>query len=209
MANFKPEIGVKGLYSVKEPFNTKLLTGVLYEPVSVRTISDLVSDGVDPFTEIYAPMSISQDDYVKDVAAGVLIVAFRADSGNIVRVPNTYITGQPDIGGVPYRTLMLAIQLAPIPDSLDLTVIQNQISDLVFDTLGVRSPVIPIVASPPTVLSQAEHDATEAARKHNIATTQTDYAKYLDMKKQRDDALTQLQLRDDYIVANLPPAPSP
>ncbi len=203
MANFTPTMNVKGLYTTKEPFNTVLLSGVLYEPIGIRSISDIVAGGVDPFETIYHPKGISREVYEKDLQDGVLIVSFQAGSGVPVYVPNSYITGQPDIGGVPYRTMMLAVQLAPVPDSLDLTLLQQRVADLVFDTLGVRGVVTPIVASPPSVLSQTEHDATEAARQHNIASQQTDLAKYLETKRLLDEARTQIQLRDDYITENI------
>lgn len=199
---YTPEINLKGIYLLKEPFNTAMLVNVPYTPVSVRSIPDLLSEGLDPFELYYNPAGLTKEVYDADVVAGVLIVSFRADDGNFVRVPNTYVTGQPNIGGVPYRTLLLGVPLAPLPDSYDLTFLLNRISDLVFDTIGVRASVIPVVASPPSVMSQSEHEATEAARKANISATKTDLAKYIETKKQLDDAVVQIQLRDDYITAN-------
>lgn len=204
MANFIPTINVKGIYTLKEPFNTSLLAGVLYTPVSLRSVASIVADGKDPYELFYHPKGISQDDYQKDVQDGVLIVTFRADDGNFVDVPSSFITGQPIIGGVVYRSMMFAVPLSPLPDTLDLTFIQQRISDVVFDTLGIRVDVKPVVASPPTVLTQDEHAATEAARKLNITTNQTDLAKYLQAAKERDDALEQVRLRDEWILRNKP-----
>ena len=207
MANFTPQLGVKGLYTCKEPFNQKLLPNVLYTPVALKTFSSIIADGVDPFTEYYNPLEISKEVYTQDVQDGAVIISFQSGTGNIIAIPSSYVTGQPDMGGVPYRTMMLVAQLAPIPDSYDLTFLQQRIQDTVFDTLGVVGTVTPVVASDPTVLSQTEHDAIDAARQIVIANNKTDYAKYLDAMKQLTDARAQIALLNQYIIDH--PAASP
>ena len=200
MANFTPQLGVKGLYTCKEPFNQKLLANVLYTPVALRTFSDVIASGLDPFTEYYNPLEISKADYLKDVQAGVVIISFQSGSGPIIPIPSSYVTGQPDMGGVPYRTMMLVVQLQPVPDTYDLSFLQQRVQDTVFDTLGVNGTVTPVVASAPTVLSQAEHDSIDAARQVVIANNKTDYAKYLDAMRQLTDARNQIALLNQYII---------
>lgn len=200
MDNFIPKMGAKGLYVCKEPFNLVLLPSVLYEPVSIRSLADIISDGVDPFTEYYLPRGLTKVDYDKDAAADVFIVSFRTESGVFARVPTSYITGQPDIGGVPYRTMMLAVNLAPIPDTYDLTFLQQRMRDLVFDTLGVQGTATPLIVSAPTVITQTEHDALEAARQVVIANNKTDYAKYLAAMAELTEARERITMLEQYIV---------
>ncbi len=206
MANFTPQLGVMGIYSCREPFNQKLLANVLYTPVALRTFTDIIASGVDPFTEYYNPQGISKEDYTKDVQDGVVIISFQSGNGTIIPIPSSYVTGQPNMGGVPYRTMMLVALLAPIPDTYDLSFLQQRIQDTVFDTLGVTGTVTPVVASDPTVLSQAEHDSIDAARQVVIANNKTDYAKYLDAMRQLADARAQLALLNQYIIDH-PAAP--
>ena len=205
MANFTPQLGAKGLYTLMEPFQHKLLSGVLYEPIAIRSIADIVSDGGDPYTDYYLPGQISQEKYQEDVNNNVLIVTFQADQGNVARIPTSYISGQPDVGGVPYRTMLLAAYLAPIPDSLDLSFLETRMGDLVFDTLGIRAEIRAVVASPPSILTQVEHEAIEAARQVVIANNETDYAKYLRAQRELDEARTRIEQLESYILN--PPAP--
>ena len=204
MANFIPKMGSKGLYTCKEPFNYALLNGVLYQPVAIRSFADIIASGVDPYKEYYLPQQISKESYNADVLAGVFIVSLRTDSGVTAYIPTSYIVGQPDIGGVPYRTMILGISLAPIPESLDLTLLQTRVSDLVFDSLGVRARVDAVVASAASVVSQAEHDAIEATRAVVIANNKTDYAKYLVAMNELAEARLKISMLEKFITDNQP-----
>jgi hypothetical protein len=199
---FTPALGVKGRYALIEPFNNDLLPNVLYNCESVRSLAEIAADGTDPYTKYYQPKELTREQYQKDVDAGVQIVTFRADSGNWASVPSSYISGAPNSGGVPYRTMMMVAYLAPIPDSLDLSFLQTKMGDLVFDTLGVRANIVPVVTSPPTVLDYTEHDAIEASRQQVIAANQTDYAKYLSAANQLQAAQQQIAILEDYIAKN-------
>lgn len=205
MANFTPQIGAKGLYTLNEPFNNDLLNGVLYEPVSIRSFADIVAGGEDPFTKHYLPKGLSKEQYQEDANNGVMIVSFRADQGTWAHVPTSYISGQPDVGGVPYRTMLMAAYLAPIPDNMNLTFLEQRMSDLVFDTLGIRGTIISAVASAPSIITQVEHEALTAARDVIIANNETDYAKYLRAAKELAQARTRIAQLEEYILT--PPAP--
>lgn len=199
---FTPTMGVKGRYTLIEPFNNDLLPNVLYNCESLRSFSEIIANGEDPYTAYYQPKGLTQDQYQKDVDAGVVLVTFRADSGNWAKVPSSYISGAPNSGGVPYRTMMMVAYLAPIPDTLDLSFLQTKMGDLVFDTLGVRANIVPVVTSPPTVLDYSEHESIEASRQQVIAANQTDYAKLLSTQQQLAAAQQQIALLEDYIARN-------
>lgn len=200
-----PTIGAKGLYTLRAPFDTMLLNGVLYEPVEIRSLDAIIAAGLDPYTEYYEPKELTKEQYQADYEKGTYIISFRADSGNWAHVPSTYIDGSPDIGGVPYRSMLLVAYLAPVPDSLDLTFLQNRMKDLVFDTLGVQAEIRPVIASPSSIISQTEHDALESARAAVIANNKTDYAKYLQAKAELDAARAKIAILEQYIVDNAPP----
>lgn len=207
MSNFIPTIGVSGLYSLLAPFTTDLLPEVAYTCIAVRRLSDIVAVGGEPFTDYYEPKSISEEDYAADVAAGVCIVSLQASDENIVYVPSSYITGLPNIGGVPYTTLALGIKLGPLPDSLNLSLLKNKLSDVVFEYIGITPEIETIAISLPTLLDRVDAATLEAARTAAITAIKTDYTKYLEEKALRESAILKIAALEEYIRDNLPPAP--
>lgn len=205
MANNVPQIGMTGLYKLKEPFDKLLLANVAYRCVAVRKLEDIVAAGGDPKELYYTNNSLSDTVYNTDLAAGVCIVSLQAGSGSWVYVPSSYIESMPDQGGIPYTTIVLATSLSAIPNSLDLSYLKNQIEDLVMDTLGVASTVREIAISQQQHLSQAEHVAIEAARAANIAASTTERAQRLEAERQRDAALEKIQQLEAFIKTKLTP----
>lgn len=202
MADFIPKMFVKGRYRLLAPFDNKLAPNVLYEPVSISSLTDIAASGLDPFAEYYGPASLTREQYQQDVLNNVSIVTFRPEQGSRVHVPSNYIDGAPNSGGVPYRSMMVVAYLAPLPDSQDLTFLKTRVSDLVFDTLGVRGQVLEVVTSVPTVIDHVEHESLEKARQVTIAATETDYAKFLRVSRELQQAREHVKMLEQYIENN-------
>lgn len=207
MSLFIPNIGVKGLFNLLTPFDTLLLPNIAYECVAVRRLSDIIGAGGDPFADYYAPYDLDDTVYKADVEAGVSIVSLQADKNNIVYVPNTYINGFPNIGGIPYTTLALAINLGAVPDKLDLSYIKTKIAASVLESIGIEADVRTVAISMPTLLSVGDSAALEAARQARITTVTTDYAKYLEADTLLQAARQQIAELEDFIRANVPSVP--
>ena len=204
---YTPSIGASGLFTLKVPFASLLLQDLLYTCSAIRTFSDFIGAGIDVYEAIYKPRELSQEVYAADVAAGVLIVTLETSGGNPLYVPTSYITGAPDIGGVPYKTILLSISLSILPESVDLTAVKAKIADDVKDMLGVDSEVMTVVASDRMVLTRVRHELVEAARQNNIATSKTDYQLLQEANAKLQVALTQNAKLSQYIKDNIPPQP--
>lgn len=199
---FTPNIETKGLFTLLIPFNNAMAANIAYTVVGIRTISDIIAGGEDPFALAYQSANISQDSYNADLAANVLIVSFRSDGGQFLYIPNTYISAAPNLGGVPYTSIALGISLGPIPDSLDLSVLTQKIIDDVQAIIGITSTVTPMAISPTTILSNANAATIEAARQANITTNTTDYALYLAEHTAKLAAQEEVQILSNWIKNN-------
>lgn len=203
---YTPPFGLEGLYQLKAPFDTKLVPSLAYKCTAVRSVSDLTSSGVDVFAQIYQPENLTIDVYNADLAAGMVVVTLESSSSNVVYVPNTYIVGAPDLGGVPYKTIILGVMLSIMPENVDLSNIKAKIIADVADLIGVETDVKTIIGSGRLLLTKAVADATEATRQTRIATTTTDAAQKLALQTQLTEALTQNQALSAYITSlGLPP----
>jgi hypothetical protein len=207
MATILPPLGATGLYRLKAPFDSALLEGVAYTCESVRSIQDITSDGIDVYAAYYQPYQLSQDDYNADVSNGARIVTLVASIGNKVNVPSTYIQGLPDINGVPYLGMMVALDLAVLPTNIDLTQLKQRLESTVMEVLGVATTMNTVVTTYPFLKTQNEHIIIEGTRQMNITETQTDYAKYVAARDLAASLQQKVTLLEQYIETHLAPAP--
>ncbi len=206
--NLIPALGTRGLYTLAAPFDTKVLPAVPYTCVAVRKLEDITALGGDPKALYYDANGIDASRYQEDLNAGVAIVSLQAAEGSWIYVPSSFITVMPDQGGIPYRSIVLAVPLGAVPDALDLAYIKTQIADLVRENLGITVELKEVAVSPPGNLSQAEHDTLEAARQVNITNRTTERAKYLKAQTDLAAAQQRIQELEAYIIGTAEePAP--
>lgn len=172
-----PTVGVKGRFSARTPFDTKINPQIEYTCIDVSTIRGLIARGQDPFNEVYVPAGLDDEaaDFQQDIDR--CIVTLQAGSGLLVKIPSSYLHGQPDNNGVRYVHSMIGVALSVIPEGLDLTSLLQEVTDLVYDRLGVRSEAKVVTLDTVTVLSQQEHNAIETARQTNITRNESNVAK--------------------------------
>lgn len=199
-----PPVGTSGLFQLSAPFNTKLQANMSYRCDAVRSIADFLKEGIDPFEEVYQPNSLSKATYDAEVAASVRIITLVSSSDHWVHVPSTYITAYPDINGVPYTVMVLGVELGAIPNYKNLAGLKAAITNLVRDTIGINPTVREVVISPVEKISQADHDALEAARTVLITNSQTDRAKLIAKEAELAALRTQVQQLEAYLKSNPP-----
>jgi hypothetical protein len=200
--NIIPSVGVSGLWSLASPFNSKLLPNIPYTCIAIRKLSDIVAAGGNPEADYYAINGLDNNRYISDLNNGACIITLQGGSGSIVYVPSTSINNYPDIGGVPYTVLALAINLGAIPDSLDLSYLKYRVGDVVRDTIGIQPNVNVVAISPTTLVNDRDAKAIEAARLANIGTVVTDYAKYLQAAAELNSARQKIQELESFILSN-------
>src|SRR5690606_32429138 len=87
-----------------------------------------------------------------------------------------------------YTSLVLAVKIGAVPDSLPLDNIKALLQESVRNTLGYPAEVRAIKVSDTVYKSQEEHEALEAARQNAIETSFTSYGMML-KERQRANAL--------------------
>lgn len=198
-------VGMKGTVSASAPFNTVINPRHIQECVSVESIRGMLSQGVEVFDEIYAPVNLDESTFDQHVDDDVRIITFQSSSGDVYRIPEVYVNGLPYANGVPYRCIMLGISLSIVPDGMDLSSIKSEVAELVFDQLGVRSEVKEVVFGEPLMLTSSQHDAIETARVANIVNNPGSLLRIRQLQEIVDRQAQTIQVLENYIKINMSP----
>ena len=201
-----PPINVTGVYTLANPFATDVVPNTPYTNIAVRKFADVIRRGEDPFALYYDPKGIDYATYQADLNAGECIVTLRSAAGQFIYVPTPYILSFPNQSGIAYTVITLAVNLGAIPNTADLSVIRQKMSDVVHDYYGVTPTIQQVAISETVTKSAADHAAVEAARQAEITERQTDYAKYLQAQATVQAQAQQINQLENYIKANLPPS---
>lgn len=202
-AAITPPVGTTGLYRLLEPFEGALVTGTTYTCMAVRSLSELINAGLDPYEEYYLPNEIERVVYEEHVLLDTSIVSLRSSALHWVFVPNAYIHSYPSQNGVKYTAVVLGISLGSIPDHMELAAVKLSIQDIVRDTIGVHSDVQVVVVSETVLLSEADHTAATAARQAAISSSLTDRARIVQMSAVNLALRNQVNVLESYIAARL------
>lgn len=208
MSGYIPSIGIRGVFTLLTPFETRLLPQVSYSCIAVRRLADIVAAGGDPKAEYYTPNGLSDEQYNQDLVSSACIITLQAGSASVEYIPSSYISGFPEIGGIPYTGLLLAMNIGAVPDSLDLSYVKQRLAELVLENLGIATTAEAVVASLPSILSPAEHQALVATREQAMGTITTDYSRFLEAQNSLIAAQSKIAELEAFIIGlNLPDTP--
>jgi len=200
-----PALGVQGVWTLSAPFTSSIVAGASYKLIATRYLTDIVSDGGNPYQDIYQVAGLSETTYQDDTTNNVCVLSLQSTGGTVVKVPNSYITSYPSSGGVPYTSVILGVSLGAIPDALDLTLIKSQIVDLILNKIGLNATVQQAVVSTTKNVTQDDYATAESVRLARITDNTTDYAKYIAAEARAATLQAQVTVLENYIIAN-PPA---
>ena len=190
MDNLVPPIGTKGLYTLNTPFDAQVVAGAQYTTEAIRTFEELERAGIDIFQEFYDPLGLEESDVEADRTAGAILVSLLSDTAAQINVPSTYIVSYPDLAFIPYSHVVLGISLGPLPDRLDLSVLQTEIEDLVSEKIGITDATVTVGKGPSTgVITPANHQSIEAARIAGIASPKTTLSRNRELEAQLADLM--------------------
>lgn len=175
-----PNLKATGIWVLAAPFDKSLTANVVYTCEAVNSAAAIVADGGDPFLDYYAsPFDIPQSKYEDDLKAGVFIVKLQSTSGMIVNVPVSYIVNYPGGGGIPYRNMMVGVDLGVIPKSLELAYLLQKFKEITTDVVGVEPKILLSANSEDILIDQVTAKALESARQAKITDRTTDRAKLI------------------------------
>lgn len=166
-----PSVGMEGYFTLKTPFDSKLIANEKYTCMAVRYIGDYLANNEDVYTTVYAENGLSQTDYDNDVLANVLIVSLKSVTGQWIYLPNTYMLGFPITNGIQYHNVMIGIALGAIPTTKDLTGLLAELKDQVYDGLGIEAELKTVQMSKPILVTYENHTQIEQVRNARKAVT--------------------------------------
>ena len=175
-----PTINSKGCYTSITPFDLIIQDRKPYTVIAIKTIKEIVLDGKDPFKSIYEPVGLTQLNFETDINEGVLIITLAGDGGEILDIPNRYLSSLPTQDGVLYSSKVLAVPLGIIPDALDLSTTISNLHDVLQDNLGVDASIEPVVTSSGIKISYADDAILTTLRTNNITVNKSWRARYLE-----------------------------
>lgn len=197
-----PPVNTSGVINLATPFQALCAANVPYTVAAVRTLSDIVASGQDPYSLYYEPGSIDQAKFEQDIADNVCILSLKSPDGDWVYVPNSYLLSAPVATGVPYSSCLVGIRLGALPESLSLAYFMATVQQLAHDLLGVSdAEVKPVKNSVTTYLSLDDSKVIEAARADVMQTVVTDNAKLKASETARLKAVQRITDLEAYILA--------
>lgn len=198
-----PNVGLRGVWTLIDPFLADTKPNVAYTCRGVRTMADYTGQGRNVYDDVYAPKNITQEKFNEDVANDVIIISLQSDDGSWVHVPNSYVSKFPEQGGVSYTSLLISGLLGAVPDHLDLTSLKLRFADMIKTTTGFENPQVEVIAvSPSTLISKDEADRLEEARKDRITVQYTDNAEIVRLRNQVQALETERDALVEYIKNN-------
>lgn len=132
MTKITPHIGIKGIFTLTAPWVVN--PGEQYEITAIRTLSELARTGVDPKKSLYGAMGLTDGKgtfvWTEEEKANPNIITLTGTNGNVITVPDTYITSYPDTSMVIYQRVVIAIDTGMYPSDEDLTTLAKDLADL-------------------------------------------------------------------------------
>ena len=173
-----PDLGAAGQYKLSSPFNASITENGVYTCVAIRTLREIEAGGQDAEGIYYtSPYNIPSAMYQADLEAGASIITLQNSAGELIHVPSTYIESYPKAGGIPYAVMGLAVNLGPLPTSMDLSVVKDSTIQLMKDKLGVTAVVQEALLSTVTQVSQEDDKSMTVARQVAMSVPETERAR--------------------------------
>lgn len=170
-----PNINTGGLFVVSSPFKVKRNTD--YRVIALRNYTEMLADYIDIYKDFYEPKGIGEDLYNQDAAIDATMVTLASEHGEILHIPDTYITKFPDNNVADFVHVVASISLGPLPRNTNLSHLKQSLSQVTSSVIG-KEPTVRIHTGPVSKsLSIEEGNAVEKSRKALVTNRQTAYMK--------------------------------
>lgn len=199
-----PELGATGKYKYKAPFDTLGNNQTEFTCISVRTLTECLSVGENPFKKYYQPFGLTEEQYRTDVSQGASIVGLQSTVGTSLYLPNSFLLSYPDVSGVRYVTMVIGADIGAIPETMNLEVLCTEVQDVIYTRLGVMPDVKPVITSQPALISHDDHEKLERVRASTVQENKSLSAQILDLKSQISQLTVQNQAMANYIKTHTP-----
>ncbi len=202
--SFLPSLGMGGFWALSAPYNQLVSPSAQYRSEGVQSLSAAIADGKDPLNSVYLANGDTKENFERDLREGISLVTISSDSGLLKVFPANAILMVPSGDGVVYRNTLLSIALSALPEGMDLSVLENEIIELVMSKIGVRAATYVTTVGAATILSKENHDRLMATREDLITSPHSLIARNSQLTSQVAEMGTQIATLSDYIKTNLP-----
>lgn len=196
--NIIPPLGAHGLFNVREPYTVSATT--LYRVTAHRTFDEIGAAGRDPYQLAYAPVGLHRDDLQSDRTRGAIIVTLQSLEHDPIYIPSTYILSYPGMDFKPYSHLIGSIDMGPLADDFDVTLLQQVLVNQVSDRIGVEPHVTWHKVPHTSAVSLTRHKELEEARQAKIVSRTTDRSEVLRLTKEVDRQADYILRLEEIIV---------
>jgi len=192
-----PPINSKGIFNFAPPFDTLIKNQKELKVTAVREILELESSEEKPYNTIYVPVGLTATDFKNDVDNNVPIVVLVTEGKEYIYVPANRILSMPDISGVKYQELIVAISLGTIPTNYDLTLVKDMIKNDIYDVTGINSTVDVIPTSAVILRDKVEHETFTRLLYNRASVTKsykTLYLETLELLNKKNNVVDELEI---------------
>ena len=206
ISQYTPSLNAKGFYQLAAPYAALVSATQQYTCVGVITIQGAIAQGIDVLNTIYIASGDTEANYNSDLQNGVSLITISSGTGSLIQFPNSAMLSVPQITGVIYRNLVLGIALSALPDTMDTSVLQQEVSDLIYSKIGVRSTTFVTTIGAATILTTAQDAAVTAARAAVITNPSSTYYQNQLLITESAALLAKIAALEAYIKSTIPPA---
>jgi hypothetical protein len=186
MARVTPPIGAKGLFKVRSPYVVS--AAAIYWVGAVRTYEELIAAKIDPLTQVYTPVGMGQADYNQDIIEGAQVITLLSHVRPPLHIPDTYILEYPNMSLVPHSWIVCTVSCGILPDTYDLTRMQQTVAIAVAEYTGVQAQVTISTAPTTDSVTEAAYLEAKAVRDAALLNKSTDFVDKLALQEQLDKA---------------------
>lgn len=164
-----PPLRTNGTFTVHSPY--ALTPQMTYICDAVFTHKDLSNKGIDIFKAYYEPVGLTIADFSRDMSAGAAMVTLVAADNKVSYIPDTYIASYPGLTTVKYRHNVAVVELGLLPDTVDVTLLGNEVAALIKQHTGATVTMNISAVDYDGEVTAAMHTSMETARKVEIRST--------------------------------------
>lgn len=199
---YVPSLGMTGLFELRAPYNALINPAARYTCEAIESLANAVSSGGDPLNAVYLASLDSESNYLLDLKNGAYLVTISTGIGNQIIFPSSALLSVPNGEGVTYRNTVLCTALSAVHDTMDLTALQQRISDMVYASLGVSSTTLITTVGAPTMLSTEQHEAVMASREAMVSRKDSELHKNAYLQIDNAKLVAQIAALEKYIIDN-------
>jgi len=180
MAGLVPNIGAKGLFTLRVPF--VLDSNLSYTCSSHRTIDEIIASGENPYELIYKPVGLPETEVNLARERGIVIVTLLSGVTKPVYVPSDYITAYDNTALVPHQYLVVTAPCGIFPVGYDATRIKEAVRDALVAYVGIEVEPLIVVKDMAGAVTQQMAKSAEDARYAAMTYTSTTLGDKLELQ---------------------------